>query len=218
MDPRAAFLRKGFDLIVRRRLRGVWMRGEVPAEGFVWASNHHGWYDAFVAATLLWRKGRDVTVVVSEENLASHGYLRRAGAVGTRELRSAVRALERGGVVVIFPEGELRPPGPLGPLADGAAWLARRAQAPLIAVATRVALRGHEFPEAYLDLSQVHDGELELHLRDRLAALDEALRGSDPRAPLPGFAPAMGGTRSWEERLSALRGRGPGPTPTDGAR
>jgi len=81
-----------------------------------------------------------------------------------------------------------------------------------------VALRGHEFPEAYLDLSQVHDGELELHLRDRLAALDEALRGSDPRAPLPGFAPAMSGTRSWEERLSALRGRGPGPTPTDGAR
>ncbi|MFO7544046.1 MAG: 1-acyl-sn-glycerol-3-phosphate acyltransferase [Trueperaceae bacterium] len=217
MDPRAAFLRKGFDLIVRRRLRGVWLRGEIPTEGFVWASNHHGWYDAFVAATLLWRKGRDVTVVVSEENLASHGYLRRAGAIGTREVRRAVRALEHGGVVVIFPEGELRPAGPLGPLAEGAAWLAQQARAPLMAVATRVALRGHEFPEAYLDLSRVESGALEPHLRERLAALDDALRSADPRAPLPGFALAMGGTRSWEERLTGLRGRGREAAPPDGA-
>jgi 1-acyl-sn-glycerol-3-phosphate acyltransferase len=216
MDPRAAFLRKGFDLIVRRRLRGVWSRGELPAEGFVWASNHHGWYDAFVAATLLWRRGRAVTVVVSEENLARHGYLRRAGAIGTRELRRAVRALQRGGVVVIFPEGELRPAGPLGPLADGATWLAQQARAPLIAVATRVVLRGHEFPEAYLDLSRVPNGALEPHLQGRLAVLDEALRSADPREPLPGFAPAMVGTRSWEERLAALRGRGRRPSPPDG--
>ena len=207
MDPRAAFLRRGFDLIVRRRLRGVWLRGPVPDTGFVWASNHHGWYDAFVAATLLWRKSRDVAVMVSEENLARHAYLRHAGALGTREVRAAVRTIEGGGVVVIFPEGELRPAGPLGPLAEGAAWLARQARAPLIAVATRVVLRGHELPEAYLDLSQVEDGALEPHLRRRLAALDDALRSADPRAPLPGFALAMGGTRSWDERLAALRRR-----------
>ena len=120
-------------------------------------------------------------------------------------------------VVVIFPEGELRPPGPLGPLAEGATWLAEQARAPLMAVATRVVLRGHEFPEAYLDLGRVQDGALEHRLSERLAALDDALRGADPRAPLPGYALAMGGTRSWEERLAGLKGRGrPGP-PSDGS-
>lgn len=202
MDPVAAFLRTGFGVIVRRRLRGVWLRGDVPEGGFVWASNHHGWYDAFVAATLLWRRGRDVTVLVSEANLARFGYLRRAGAIGAHELRPALRALQGGHAVVVFPEGELRPAGPLGPLADGAAWLAKRGDAPLVAVATRVVMRGHELPEAYLDLSPVGEGKLEPHLRQRLGALDDALRTSDPRLPLAGFSLAMGGRRSWDERLT----------------
>ncbi|MDZ7799620.1 MAG: 1-acyl-sn-glycerol-3-phosphate acyltransferase [Trueperaceae bacterium] len=201
MGVLGAFLRTGFDVMVRRRLRGVWLRGELPGGGFVWAANHHGWWDAFVAVVMLWRRGRRVCVLVDPESLAQHGYLRHAGALGTHELRAALARLRAGEVVVIFPEGELRAAGPVGPLAGGAAWLARRAPAPLVAVATRVTLRGHQAPEAYLSLRPCRPDALEAALREEVAELDAELQASDPRAPLPGFARVLAGRRSAEERL-----------------
>lgn len=52
--------------------------------------------------------------------------------------------------MALFPEGEMRYPGPLGPLREGANWLARKAGVPLLPVALRVVLRGYEHPEAFL--------------------------------------------------------------------
>lgn len=201
MGALGAFLRTGFGVMVQRRLRGVWLRGELPDGGFVWAANHHGWWDAFVAAVLLWRRGRRVTVLVDPVSLAQHGYLRHAGALGTHELRRALARLRAGEVVVIFPEGEMRPPGPVGPLAGGAAWLARKAPAPLMAAATRVTLRGHQAPEAYLSLRSCDPEALATTLAGAVAELDAELANADPRAPLPGFERALAGRRSAEERL-----------------
>lgn len=201
MDPVAGFLRTGFGFLVRRRLRGVWLRGEPPAGPFVWASNHHGWWDAFVAAVVLWSRGREITVLMDPVNLERFAYLRRLGVLGTNEPRRTLAALASGRVVVIFPEGRLRPPGPLAPLHPGARWLASRAGVPLVAVAVRVVLRGHESPEAYLDLEPVGPADLRDVLSRRLEALDGLLATADPREPLPGFERAIGGRRSWDERL-----------------
>ncbi len=212
--------RFGIRRLVRGRLRGVWARGGPsglwePADdapqvgGFVWAANHHGWWDGFVAAVPMWERARPLQVLVEPNSLARFSVLRRLGGVPANRVRDAVRTLRAGAAVVVFPEGELRPAGPLGPVRPGADWLVRASGRPAWAVATRVVLRGHQQPEAYLDFEPVADRSVGDVLRGRLDALDAELAASDPRSPLPGFREVVRGARSWDERLAAVRGREP---------
>lgn len=212
-------LRVGLDQLVSRNLRGVWVRGELPTGAAVWVTNHHSWWDVFVAsAAMRALRARDVGVMMDPHNLAAMKFLRRVDAVGTDELRTAVTMLREGLVLVIFPEGELRNPGPLGPTRPGAQWLASRAGVPLLLVATRVLLRGHQAAEAYLDIRQMSNDACEPgheersgydeQLRAQLQALDEELAHADPRHPLPGFRPAVRGIRSWDERIAGWVDRG----------
>jgi 1-acyl-sn-glycerol-3-phosphate acyltransferase len=112
--------------------------------------------------------------------------------------------LHDGRVLVIFPEGELRPAGPLGPLAGGAAWYARVSGTPLVAVAVRTVMRGHQAAEAYVSLSAVPPSTslLAAALSSSLSSLDDELLKADPRQPLDGFRCAVRGKRSWDERLA----------------
>lgn len=198
---------RGFGAMVRRELRGVWWRGEPPPGPFVWAANHHSWWDPFVAAALLARLGRTGSLLVQQENLDRYRFARRVGGFGTGEHRRGLAHLAAGRVLVIYPEGELRPAGPLGPLAGGAGWYAGRAGVPLWAAATRVLLRGHQAPEAYvwlLPVDRTDPDALGHRLGAGLADLDRLIAGTDPRAPLPGFARAVAGRRSWDERIDRL--------------
>ncbi|MDQ6937655.1 MAG: 1-acyl-sn-glycerol-3-phosphate acyltransferase [Actinomycetota bacterium] len=207
-------LRLGFDRLVMRELRGVWVRGHVPRTGAVWITNHHSWWDVFATVALLRREhpGRP-GVLMDPANLATMPFLRHAGALGTGELRTAVARVRGGDVMIIFPEGDLRPAGPLGPVRPGAEWIARWADAPVVVAATRVVLRGRQAPEAYLDLEPTagsgdggRDRSWELGppaaLAHRLTVLDEELAHSDPDVPLPGFREVVSGARSWEERIA----------------
>ncbi|MGA8113049.1 MAG: 1-acyl-sn-glycerol-3-phosphate acyltransferase, partial [Actinocatenispora sp.] len=126
-EPWAAPLRAGFGAMVRHGLAGVWVRGRLPTGPTVWAGNHHSWWDPFVAGALLRRAGRRAGLLMRQDNLERHPYLRGLGVFGTDEARHGVDLLRAGRVVVVYPEGELRPAGPPGPLAPGAAWYAQRA-------------------------------------------------------------------------------------------
>lgn len=209
-DPVAAALRAGLDRLVRANLRGVWLRGTLPAGPFVWAANHHSWWDPFVAASVLRRAGRTPGLVMDQDNLARFPFARRLGVFGAREPRTGLRHLADGRVLIIFPEGELRPAGHVTPLAQGAAWYAVRADAPLMAIAVRVAVRGHQAPEAYASAVGVPVDDdvakttrrLGDELRHELSTLDEQLAAADPRTPLDGFQRVLRGKRSWDERLS----------------
>ena len=200
--------------MVRRGLRGVWLRGELPTGPFVFAANHHSWWDPFLAAVVL--RSQSACLIMQQENLARFGFARRLGVFGTAEHRRGLDYLREGRVLVIYPEGELRPAGPLGGLADGAAWYARRAGAPLWAVATRVVMRGHQSAEAYLTgqpvdstgpVTVVTRGLAE-RLSEQLSDMDALIAGTDPRRPLPGFDLAVPGRRSWDERIDAMGRRG----------
>jgi len=213
-DPIAEVMRQGFHTMVRRGLRGVWLRGDLPGGPFVWAANHHSWWDPFVADVVLRDAGRRGCLIMLEENRRRFGFVRRLGVFGTNEPRRGLDFLTAGRVLVIYPEGELRPAGPLGPLADGAGWYARRANVPLCAVATRVLLRGQEAPEAYLSIAAV-DGDgpirevtrrLGGELSRLLSEVDERNGVEDPRAPLPGYRLVLPGRRSHDERIEALSG------------
>lgn len=210
MTLASSFLHEGFRVMVRGRLRGVWLRGELPPGPVVWAANHHSWWDPFVADVLVRGHGRRTAVVMAEDSLAAYGFLRRLGVLGTGEVRAAVTAVGAGDVLVVFPEAELLPAAAPGPLAPGAAWYAQRTGATLVCAAVRVLARGHEAPEAYVDLRSVEVGggtapttaRLAATLRDALAEIDATTATSDPREPLPGFQPVVRGRRSWDERIA----------------
>jgi len=214
-DPVATILYRGFRTMARRGLRGVWLRGELPPGPFVWAANHHTWWDPFLAAVVLDSAGRRGSLLMLQANLERYGFARRLGVFGTGEPRRGFDHLAAGRALVIYPEGELRPPGRLGPLADGAAWYARRAGVPVCAVSTRASLRGHEAPEAYLSVAVVDSsgpvravtGRLAAELASQLSDVDDMLAAEDPRRPLPGFRPVLRGRRSHDERIDAVSGR-----------
>jgi len=201
----------GFEQLVRRGLRGVWLRGQLPPGGCVWAANHHSWWDGFLAAAVLRRQQRPAALLMDGANLSDYRFFAGLGVISTDRPRQALQSLRQGRVLVIYPEAELRPAGRLGELAPGAAWLARRAPAPLLPVAVRVVARGHQYAEALIDIGDpCPPEELPSELAGRLAGLDAALAEADPREPLPGFSAAVAGRRSWDERIdrwSAVIGR-----------
>jgi hypothetical protein len=213
-DARPSALLAALRLTVRGGLAGVWVRGQLPAGPVVWAASHHSWWDPFIAAELLAGSGRRMVLLADIANVRQYRFARRIGAVGTDELRTALAAVRGGAVLVIYPEGALLPAGPPGPLAPGAAWASATAPARLCSVAVRVLMRGRQYPEAYVVISEVGTGgpgpkvtELLRHqLLDDLAGLDQLNARSEPGQPLPGFTRAVRGRRSWDERVDAARG------------
>ncbi|WP_353512003.1 1-acyl-sn-glycerol-3-phosphate acyltransferase [Thermus sp. LT1-2-5] len=213
MDPKRplAKLLKAFveGLLLRSlkgSLRGVYLKGELPREPLVLALNHHSFFDGHLV-WLLGRLGRQPTsLLVAEENLRAFPVLALAGALAASRVREALRRLGRGEWVAVFPEGELRYPGPLGPLRPGALWLARKAGVRVLPVAARVALRGFEHPEAFLLLGPplAPEEDLGARLGGLLAELDGLLAQTHPRALPPGFQEVLRGRRSLEERVRPL--------------
>jgi 1-acyl-sn-glycerol-3-phosphate acyltransferase len=201
----------GFEQLVRHGLRGVWLRGQLPPGGCLWAANHHSWWDGFLAAAVLRRQRRPAALLMDGANLSDYRFFAGLGVISTDRPRQALHSLRQGRVLVIYPEAELRPVGRLGELAPGAAWLARRAPAPLVPVAVRVAARGHQYCEALIDIGPpCPPDRLASELAERLAGLDAALAEADPREPLPEYSRVVAGRRSWDERIdhwSAAIGR-----------
>jgi len=197
---------------LRRGLVGVWARdeGALPgAGGVVLAANHHSWWDGYLLYLLARRTRRPFTVLMSEAQLARFPFFRRQGAIGAHELRSALRRLEAGHLVTVFPEAALRPSGPPAPLAPGAAYLAARSGRPLVPVAVRVAVRGQQRPEAFLRFGAAlapDTPDLERSLADALEALvgslDAELAVADPEAPPAGYRRWLSGRASTDRRLA----------------
>jgi 1-acyl-sn-glycerol-3-phosphate acyltransferase len=198
---------RGFQRLIRRSLqrglRGVWIRGQPPVGPAIYAANHHGWWDGYLAGFWLWSAGLQPGLLMRAEQLQRFPLFRRLGAIGSGELRGALELL-RSRPLIIFPEGRILPAGPLGALAPGATWLAKQASVPLIPLAIRTALRGHEFPEAYLRLGEPCSGrQLPSQLAHLVSQTDLLAQVSDPERPLPGFSLLLRGRSSSSERLGA---------------
>ena len=200
-------------MTVRGGLAGVWVRGGLPDGPVVWAANHHSWWDPFIAGALLTADGHRMVMLADPANVHQYQFARRIGVVGTDELRTALAAVRGGATLVVYPEGQVLPAGQPGQLAPGAAWCAAQTSARLCSAAVRVLLRGRQYPEAYVVLSEVDaagprpevTGRLRKRLGDDLRDLDRLNSRADPRQPLPGFTRVMRGRRSWDERVDAAR-------------
>lgn len=197
----------GLSALVRRSvasgLRGVWVRGPLPEGGAVLAPSHQSWWDGYVLYDLCCRLGQPYRVLMTARQLAHFPFLKRLGALPDTWVRPALRAAQAGAWVVVFPEGELRVAGSLGPLRPGAGWLAGAAGVPLVPVALRVTMRGSQQPEAHLRFgSPVQASELQAALARELALLDAELSGSDPEQPLAGYLRLSAARGSQNERLA----------------
>lgn len=204
----AAVFRSLFQRTVRRGLRGVWLRGELPPGPLVVAPNHHSWWDAYVLPVWLWALERPFVGLVEPETLKRFPFARSLGALSSAHPREALRAL-RDRVVVVFPEGRLSPPGTLAPLQEGAAWLASKAGVPLIPLALGLLLRGAELPEAYLWVGSPVPPKTEAlreALEGLLTTMREEAKEADPEAPLPGYSLLVAGRKSAHERMAFWAG------------
>ncbi len=134
-------------LVVQAVLRGVFRlevtgREYEPQEGpFLAVSNHWSALDPPVLGASLRRKVH----FMAKQELFRIPLLRswmrcigtfpvRRGEPDRQAIRTALEVLERGGVVGIFPEGTRNPRGFLLPAEPGAAFLALRAQVPILPV------------------------------------------------------------------------------------
>lgn len=210
---RERLMRLMFTEHVRGNLRGIWVRNPPGVSPYVWAANHHSWWDGFVAGAYLWARGQDAALVMDRAQLENFKFFRHVGVVGAHEPRRALAALAAGRTLVVYPEGKLLPPAGLGPLQRGAVWLAQRAGVPVVPVAVRVVMRGQQSPEAYLDFGEpllpaTQDPDsLRVALSQQLAGLDQMLADNDCEQPLPGFAQVVAGRPSTNERIASLSQR-----------
>ena len=179
---------------IRSGLRGVWVRGELPTGAAVLAPSHQSWWDGYTLREVAWQLGHPFSVLMSERQLTTFPFLRLVGATGAHQLRPALRLLQAGHWLVVFPEGRIEPYGAVRRVEPGAAWLAHMSGAALIPVALRVVLRGQTRPEAYLRFGQAVSGpDLPKALQAELDALDAELLDSDPEQPLAGYLRFTGG-------------------------
>ncbi len=205
--PLGYFLKRVVEVLLllslKGNLRGVYLRGKPPSAPVVLAMNHHSFYDGHLVWLLGRLAGRPTSLLVAEENLRAFPILSLVGALEAGQLREALRRLDLGGWVAVFPEGVMRFPGPLSPLYPGAQWLSKRARVPLLPVAARVVLRGFEHPEAFLLLGNpLPPGENPAPaLEGLLRELDATLQATHPRQVPQGFQEVLRGQRSLEERM-----------------
>jgi 1-acyl-sn-glycerol-3-phosphate acyltransferase len=198
---------------LRRGLAGVWSLEEAPppAGGAVVVANHHSWWDAYLAWAVADRYGRPSGAIVSDAQLARFPFFRHVGGVAASAPRAAARRAAAGAWLLVFPEGELRSPGPLGPTRDGAAAVARWARVPVLPLAIRVVMRGRDRPEVYLRFGHaVPSGTDAAAIRERLVALmgrlDADVAASiDPELPLPGYVPWWPVAGRSDERVARWR-------------
>ncbi len=195
----------GFDQMVRLSLRGVWVRGQIPSEPVVWAMNHHHWWDAFAAASVLRTQGQRPTVLISDKNLAQFRLFSWVDAVPASHPERALPALRSGRTLIIMPEGRMRGAGPLGPLRGGAGRIAAQAEVALVPVALRVVMRGSQYAEVFIDIGEaVTAEELAPVLGRSLAELDQRLASADATEILPGYRKVVSGRGSVDGLISVL--------------
>lgn len=217
-DPLGRVLRRAIAAVLpwivrwelRRGLRGVWLLGEppqVPEGGFILAANHHAWWDVYLSFLVSERLDHPLIGMMDSTQLERFPFFRDAGVVADREVRRALRHLERGDGLILFPEGELTAPGSVAALRPGLAFLANKAEVPVLPLAIRVVLRGVRLPEAYLLFGapiEVSD-DLEGSVRTRLDALlddiEHRLAHTHPEDVPEAAVPWLRGRPTTQERV-----------------
>ena len=200
------FLAIGFQSLIRhtlrKGLRGVYLRGTLPDPAVILAPNHHSWWDGYLMGELCWQHRHLFHLMMLDRQLQKYSFFRLLGVISEKQVREALKGLKAGHHLVIFPEGALRPAGQVQGVQNGVGWLARQSGCPVVPVAIRTVLRGHQHPEAYINIGLPCAADaLQEQLNMLLTELDTALGQGDPEQPLAGYSLLMAGVGSDSERM-----------------
>ncbi|MFQ3588337.1 MAG: lysophospholipid acyltransferase family protein [Fimbriimonadaceae bacterium] len=219
------------DAMVRRSVRarfrnvyasgvGSWVARTKPGGGppWIWAMNHHGWFDGYVAYLLASRVGVPVRFWVEEFDafplFAKAGAMRFPpgdAAARAATTRQTVRLFEKGWSLALFPEGVLHPGPGLLPFGRALGWMSEKTGAPIVPIAIVYAFGMHERPEVFLKIGQplpAGKGSAEA-CRPVLAEMLEETR-SDSRRPeseRAGYEVLFRGTLDVNERWDVRKFR-----------
>ena len=112
------YIVRAMPFIIRRSLRsglhGVYVKGNwdaLPQSGYIIAANHHAWWDGYLAWLTQQRVAQPLGGMMGEAQLSRFRFFRRMGVISQKEVREALRRLERGEVLFVFCEGRIRPAG-----------------------------------------------------------------------------------------------------------
>ncbi len=189
-------------LIMRRSLRqglhaiyyqGAWQA--LPKEGIIFASNHPSWWDMYVCWLIGQKLSRALSGIFDDKTLETFPFFRSIGGIGHTEIREALRRIERGHILQIFPSGDMQQ-GSLKNSRQGIAFLAEKSKAPVYPLALRVVVRGAQKPEVFVVLGQkleYHDNrtvfieQLEEAVNTLLESLEQTILNTHPEAKPQGF-------------------------------
>ena len=131
------WIARSVPLIIRRSLEsglhGVWAKGDwdaLPPGGLIIAANHHSWWDGYLLWLVKRRTNRPICLLMEGRQLERFRFFRYWGAIDRREVREALRRLERGDMLFIFPEGRLEPTGKVVNVHRGLEFLATQRRRP----------------------------------------------------------------------------------------
>jgi 1-acyl-sn-glycerol-3-phosphate acyltransferase len=217
MGALAAVVRPTMNFLMRKTWEGL---EHLPSGGFILCPNHLTEIDPFLIGHMLYSNG------IIPHFLAKHSLFqiplfgawlrwagqipvdRRGGATALESLTIARRVLDRGGAIIVYPEGTLTRDPSLWPMhgRTGAARLAFETKAPVIPAAhwgahellPQYARRVHPFPRKTsrtligpaVDLSDLHDLAIDRamletatnRIQDATTTLLGTLRGATPPA------------------------------------
>ena len=198
-----------------------------PGQPTIFASNHCGWWDGFVARLVMEKLlGYDGFVPMEAKNLRRFPTMTRLGAFGLDRdnPRAAMGALKWASETLtakerralwIFSQGELLPQDtrPLV-IEGGTAWVAERIGARIVPVAIRYEMRDLPNPEVFISLGEPiqptgQRRETTQALETSLGALVNALRDDVANDRFDRSRPAIQGGRgvdAWWEGVKAAFG------------
>lgn len=208
-------------LIIRRALKNglhaVWQRGAweaLPSTGAVLAVNHHSWWDVYLCWLLRQKLSVRMSGIMRAEQLERFRFFRRVGVISDAEVREALRRLERGDLLFIFPEGSLKQAGGVSGLHRGVSFLASRAGVPVYPVAFRVTMRGAQYPEAFVVLGERHESRndnaaflttLQASMNELLLQVDKQIAATPAEEPPAHFEAWLTGRESFSTRMAWVK-------------
>ena len=207
------WIARSVPLIIRRSLEnglhGVWAKGDwdaLPPGGLIIAANHHSWWDGYLLWLVKRRTNRPICLLMEGRQLERFRFFRYWGAIDRREVREALRRLERGDLLFIFPEGRLEPTGKVVNVHRGLEFLATRAAVPIYPLALRVVVRGAQHPEAFVVLGQKLEPNTTPEayreaVNRLLLELDTFIAHAEPEAPPEGYEAWLEGRQSFHTRM-----------------
>lgn len=183
-------LRKGLHAIYQR---GYW--NNLPKEGIILAANHPSWWDMYVCWFMGQQLSRPLSGVFRDETLKTFPFFRSIGGIGHSEIREALRRIQQGHILLIFPSGDMQQGG-LKYSHEGVAFLAEKSCAPVYPLALRVVMRGAQKPEVFMVLGERLEPsptrqdlllKMENAVNNLLVQLEQQILQTHPEAKPEGF-------------------------------